>query len=256
MSKLIESLKTTSGSPQPMGFMSTRQTIAGPRLLIIASLNEIEANHPTDHLSGADALLVTSNLKSQQLKIVAEAAVGIPWGCSLDNQPADKLASVIKAGGDFVTFTESTPLKALPGPKIGRILEISCETAEKLPRVVNDSPVDAVCLVTASASEPLTWHHLLLARGLSNWLSKPLLFSIPDKIARQELQALWDAGIAGIVAPAQPDGNITRLREIVDKLDYPARHSVNKQAAVLPFYGINQTTTTETDEDEDEDEDY
>lgn len=251
MSKLIEALKANGGSPQPMGFKSARDIAAKPKLLIIASLSDVTASRLADTLDGASALLVTADLKSPQLKTVAEAAGSIPWGCSLESQSADKLAPAIKAGADFITFSAGTPLKILPGRDTGRVLEVTGEAAEKLPRAVNDSPVDAVYLVGARGSETLTWQHLLLTRALSSWLSKPLLVSVPETANRDELQALWDAGATGIVAPAQPDGNIAQLRKIADKLDYPARHPAEKQAAVLPSMGLSQSSTDDTEEDED-----
>ena len=255
MSKLIEELKAaTIGSPQPMGFKSARLVPARPRLLIVASLSEVKAVHLAGYASGASALLVASGLRSQHLKMVAEAAADIPWGCSLGNDQADKLPPVIKAGGDFVTFPASTPLKTLPDSQIGRILEVDAEAAEKLPRAINNSPVDAVYLVTATGDESLTWHHLLLVRSLTGLLTKPLLVSIPDTVTEGELQAFWDAGVAGIVAVARPTGNIDNLRQIIDRLNYPTRHSSEKQDAVLPFTAPSQgATVTETKEDEEED---
>ena len=254
MSKLIEKLKAvTSGSPQPLGFKSAQSVTVKPKLAIIASLSEVKAEHLAECARGASALLLTSGLKSQRLKMVAEAATDITWGCSLGNEPADKLPPVIKAGGDFVIFPANTPLKTLSDNQIGRILEVDAEAAEKLPRAINNSPVDAVYLVTATGDESLTWHHLLLVRSLTGLLTKPLLVSIPETVTKGELQALWDAGAAGIVAVAHPAGNIDNLRQIIDRLNCTTRHSSEKQDAVLPFSmpGPAAEELTEPDEDED-----
>ena len=254
MSKLIEKLKAvTSGSPQPLGFKLAQSVTVKPKLAIIASLSEVKAEHLAECARGASALLLTSGLKSQRLKMVAEAATDITWGCSLGNEPADKLPPVIKAGGDFVIFPANTPLKTLSDNQIGRILEVDAEAAEKLPRAINNSPVDAVYLVTATGDESLTWHHLLLVRSLTGLLTKPLLVSIPETVTEGELQALWDAGAAGIVAVAHPTGNIDNLRQIIDRLNYTTRHSSEKQDAVLPFSmpGPAAEELTEPDEDED-----
>lgn len=249
MSKLVEALKTC-GSPQPMGFKSAQKTAAKPKkLLIIASQSDFTPSRLTDNLSRASALLISSEMNGPNIKTVAKAAAGIPWGLSLASQPEEGLALAIKGGADFFTFSWDAPLKALPGRETGRVLEVSIETAEKLPRAVNDSPVDAVYFITSRGSEPLTWHHLMMVRALSSWLSKPLLVSVPDAANGSELQALWDAGAAGIVAFVRP-GNIARLCKIIDKLDYPAQHPGEK-TAVLPFSSLGQTLATDTEEDED-----
>ncbi|RJQ38981.1 MAG: hypothetical protein C4555_04145 [Dehalococcoidia bacterium] len=246
MNKLVEALKTC-GSPQPMGFKSARETAARPRLLLIASTDAADSQL-AENTKGANALLVTSELKETQIKGVAKAAAEIPWGCALANQPEDRLASVIQAGADFVTFTQDTPLKTLPERETERVLEISTDAAEKLPRAVNDSQADVVYLITAQGSEPLTWRHLLLIRALSAWLSKPLLVSVPDTASESELQALWDAGAAGVVASALP-GNIARLRKAVDGLKYPAKHKTEERTPVIPSVGFSTAEPDEEDED-------
>lgn len=253
MSKLIEELKTvSSGSAPPLGFKSARLVSAKPRLIIIARLSEARPGQLAGYVKGANALLVTPGLKSPRPKTLAEAAVDIPWGYSLGNAPATKLAAIIKAGGDFVTFTASTPLKMLPESRIGRILEVDTGTAEKLPRAVNSAPVDAVYLVTVMSDDSLTWHHLLLVKSLSGLLTKPLLTSIPDTVTEGELQALWDAGVAGVVASALPTGNIANLRQMADHLNYPTQPKSEKPDAVLPATVPRQTTeVTETEEEED-----
>jgi len=246
MSKLIKALKS-NGSPQPMGFKTARETAARPRLVIIAGASEVSGKL-AENTKGATALLVTSEMKAPQLKTVAEAAADIPWGILLNSQTEDVLSAAIKAGADFVTFSQDTPLTTLPERETGRVLEVSLEAAEKLPRAVNDSPADAVYLVTARANEPLTWHHLMLVRALAGWLSKPLLVSVPDEIGESELQAIWDAGAAGVVAAAIP-GNIVRLRKVVDGLKYP-KHKAEERTPTIPSVGFS---AVEPEEEEDED---
>ena len=112
-------------------------------------------------------------------------------------------------------------------------------------------------LVTVTGDESLTWHHLLLVKSLSGLLTKPLLTSIPDTVTEGELQALWDAGVAGVVAGARPTGNIANLRQTADRLNYPTRPKSEKPDAVLPFTVPKQTTeATETEEEGDEEEDW
>jgi len=246
MSKLVEALKTATNSQTPMGFKSVQKVAAKPKLLIIAS-TDIASSKLAENLKGASALIITSEVKSSQIKAITEVASGIPWGCSLDSQTEDGLEQIIKEGADFMTFSTDSPLKALSGYKAGKLLEVSNEAAEKLPRAINDSPVDAVCLVAAQGKEPLTWQHLLLVKALSSWLNKPLLVSVPDGVNDRELQYLWDAGAAAIVT-STTTSNIARLRKLIDGLEYPARHLGGE--AVLPFTGLGQAPP-EAEEDED-----
>jgi hypothetical protein len=82
--------------------------------------------------------------------------------------------------------------------------------------------VDAVLITSEQAGDYLlTWRHLMLFQRGAWLLTKPLLASVPPSVAASELQALWAAGVVGVVVEAPPQGRISELRQMIDKLTFP-----------------------------------
>ena len=127
------------------------------------------------------------------------------------------------------------------GDDIGQILEVETAINEGLLRAVNELPVDAVLITVEEKEESfLTWQHLMLFQRFTELLTKSLLVLVPSGITGGELQALWSAGISGVVVEvtgAQPKDRMTELRQIIDKLEFPSARVARKTEAILPQTG-------------------
>ena len=72
-----------------------------------------------------------------------------------------------------------------------------------------------------------------------------------------ELEALWEAGIDGVVvaiSAGQPEGEVKALRQAIDSLTSLPPRKRGKTEALLPYIGGGTSTVTDTEEDEEEEE--
>ena len=86
----------------------------------------------------------------------------------------------------------------------------------------------------------LTWQHLMLFRRFADLLTKPLPVSVPSRVTSDELQALWEAGITGVVievTTGQPQDRLKELRQVIDELTFPSAQQRKKTEPLLPRTG-------------------
>jgi hypothetical protein len=251
MSKLIDKLnKVSQVEPAPMGFGRAQQAPPKPKLLLIASL-QTDGGNLAELVVGADAgLLSISNpdAAAKTIQKAAKASSNIPWGAWLKAGGTGELNELGKVGTDFVIFpAESTSLAMVEDEKIGKILELDPELNQTLLVAINDLPVDAVFIDSNLEKGYLTWHHLMLFQRFSDLLTKPLLVAVPSNVTGNELKALWKAGVDGVVAE---DGEIKRLRQMIDETAFPVPRKRVKGEALVPHITPEAPVPEEEEEEE------
>ncbi|MDO8687853.1 MAG: hypothetical protein Q7K41_04620, partial [Dehalococcoidales bacterium] len=78
--------------------------------------------------------------------------------------------------------------------------------------------------------------------------------TIPPKVTSAELQALWDAGVNGVVVEItaeQPKNTGKELRRMIDQLTLPSPHREKIEPRLSP---VVQEPSLETAEEEEEEE--
>jgi hypothetical protein len=225
MSKFIDKLKQLSQAElKPMGFKTAAKAPPKPRMLLVAALAEANIEGLADYTSGADAGMVI-------VPKTPPAKSAIPWGGWLKDS-GGKLAG---AGFDFFVFPAETPLATLQDSKAGKILEVGTSLSEGLIKTTDDLPVDGVLIAGEKGKgKSLSWRRLMLCRRCAELVSKPLLASVPATIGASELEALWAAGIVGVVVETPPKGRTAELRQTIDKLDFPPPSKQKKIEPLLP----------------------
>ena len=91
----------------------------------------------------------------------------------------------------------------------------------------------------------------MLFQHFADLLTKPLLVSIPSNVTSGELQALWKAGVDGVVievTAGQPQDRLEELRRVIDKLTFPTPRRRGKTEPLLPY--ISRETGIATEEEE------
>lgn len=260
MSKFIDKLNRLSrGETQPIGFRAREPASPKPKIQLVAILAQESAEGLTGHVVGADAGLlhiVKPSTGVEALQKLSQALPDIPWGGWLQGKGLGGLKQLSKAGCDFIVFPATdTPLTLIENKEAGRILEVEASLSEGLLRAVNELPIDAV-LVASEQKEgySLTWQHLMLFQRFAGLLTKPLLVSIPAKVTGSELQALWEAGVSGVVveiSPEQPQDSLSKLRQVIDKLEFSLPRRREKVEALLPrLRGETSTPVPEEEEEE------
>ncbi len=264
MSKFIDKLNRISrAEAQPIGFRATQPTSPRPKIQLVASVAQESVESLADYVAGADAgLLRISKLSSgaKTLKKISQDHSDILWGGRLEGSGSGDIKQVLKAGCDFIVFPATATLLTVPeNDEVGKILEVATSLNEGLLRAVNELPIDAV-LIAGEEREGyfLTWQHLMLFRRFADLLTIPLLVPVPSNVTAGELQALWEAGVGGVVievTAGQPQDRFKELRQIIDGLAFPSPRQRGKAGISLPRISQEpDTVTTEDDEDEEEEE--
>lgn len=260
MSRFIDKLNRLSkAEPQPMGFRAAQPASPKPKIQLIASLAQDDAEKLVGYVTGADAgLLRISKLSSgtKALQKISQAVSDIPWGGRLESSSPEDIKQMTMAGCDFVVFpATTTPLATPQNGEVGKILEVEASLNEGLLRATNELPIDAV-LIAGEEKEGyfLTWQHLMLFQRFADLLTKPLLVFIPSKATTDELQALWEAGVEGVVVEVttgQAQDRLKELRQAIDKLTFPSPRKHEKVEPILPRTGRepNKVTTEEEEEE-------
>jgi hypothetical protein len=259
MSRFIEKLKQASLSApqQQMGFRVSTSSSSKPGMLLIACLTEGSKGMDfASYVGGADAGGIDlSGLPSgyEILKKLSKDVSEIPWGGRIADTGGDEIEMLAGAGADFVLFPASSSIKMSLKEGMGRVLEIETSIGENLLRAVDQMPVDAVLI--GDVENSITYHRLMLYRRYATVMSKPMLVSIPPSgVAGSELQALWDAGVSGVlvkVDAGQAVGTVNEMRKAMDKLTVPARNKRQKDiGALLPNIGMTAEEEVEEEEEE------
>lgn len=263
MSRFIDKLKRLSrAEPQPIGFRATQPVSPKLKIQLVASLAQESVESLADYVIGADAgLLRISKLSSgsKTMQKMCQALSDIPWGGRLEGSGLEDIKEMAKVGCDFIVFPATTTPLAIPqNDEVGKILEVEASLSEGLLRTANELPIDAV-LIAGEEREGyfLTWQHLMLCRRFADLLTKPLLVSIPSNITAGELQALWAAGVEGVVVAVtlgQPQDRLKELRQVIDKLAFPSLRKREKAEPLLPRISREPSIVTHEEEEEEEEE--
>jgi hypothetical protein len=237
MSKFIDKLNSiASGGLAPMGFRAAGAK-PKPKMALVANAAEAKA-------AGADAMLVSIPKAAKSLK---KPKAKIPWGGWLKEVSAAEVKRLVEGGADFIVFPAASVSSAvLEDDKLGKIVEVEADIEASLLKAIDDLPVDAVLI--AGENPSLTWQDLMLFRRCANILSKPLLVMVSPDVTASELQALCEAGMAGVVTGA----NLDKLRKAIDKLTVPKASKRRKAEPLLPRIGGGVGTVSEEEEEEED----
>jgi hypothetical protein len=213
-----------------------------PRMVLVAHIVGVGAKAS---VAGADAVLL-SIPKAGLPKSLAKAFSAIPWGGWLEEVTGPGVKQLGEGGADFVIFPAASVSKViLEEERLGKVVEVEAALDAGLLRAIDDLPVDAVLI--AGEKPSLTWQDLMLFRRGVNILSKPLLVMVSPEISSSELQALCEAGVAGVVVR----GKWAKLRQMIDKL--PSPEAGRRRATPLVPRIVDEVRAVAEEEEEEED---
>ncbi|MCK4964434.1 MAG: hypothetical protein KAS54_05080 [Dehalococcoidia bacterium] len=253
MSKLLDKLNQVSrGSTPSIGFRAAVAPPKSPRMLLIATLPEVDATAIAAARESADAVLL-SEVESakffQKQEKIATSFGELPWGVSIGETTEEQLSRLKAAGCDFLVFdAEKAPLMLLREGEMGRILKLGPSLPDGLIRATAQLPIDAVLI----GDEPsLTVQRLMVYQHLANLVHKPLLTTTPIGIPGEDLKELWETGLAGVVVKVAGEARegLSGLRQAIESLPLARRRSGRKAEALLPYLG-EEEEITEVEEEE------
>jgi hypothetical protein len=105
-------------------------------------------------------------------------------------------------------------------------------------RILDTMPQHAVFLDDKFGEKlSLTWQKLTIYKRFSTLSTKPLLISVPLNLTADELQAIWDMGVNGLivkVSDAESAEALKKLRQTVETLLPPSKNKHNRSRALVP----------------------
>ncbi len=225
MSRFVEKLKQASQAEQPpMGFGRAPRAIK-PKMMLVAEVEVAEAGRVA---AEAEAVLLKDNPKS--IKELADIPCGILIG------KGGELKKAAAGGADFIVFPSETPLGIIEDEDIGRVLLIETSLEKELVGTIGDMPLDAVMAFGQEMKQtPYSWQHFMRIKSIAAACRKPLLVLVAADVGQDELQLLWQAGIAGVVIETASAEEIKKLRSIIDGLKPPSKKKDRARAIVPPL---------------------
>jgi hypothetical protein len=166
------------------------------------------------------------------------------------------MQKLAKAGCDFFVITRDAPLDMPEDPETAKVLQVDDSLSDGLLRTVNALPADAVMVMGEEQGKGrLTWGRLMFLQRVAELLTKPVLASGPLAMSEHELQALWNAGIDGIVVPVAQgrETDLKTLRRTIDGLTLTSRQG-KKLDVMLPRTSEERETRPEPEPEEEDEE--
>lgn len=232
----------------PMGFGAGASRKRTPSMLCLLRLSADKTDVAAEAAAkGADSVIFDS-IDGAKLKEQAQKADSLLMGVWLGAAERVSVAAQREAGADFVVLEpESALAETLLEEGIGLVLALGQDTSDTSLRLLADLPLDAL-LVPAPAA-PLTVARLLEVRRLAVLARTPLLMAVGRGIGASWLQALRDAGVAGVILDGEALDRLPDLRAAIDALPARGRRREEHPAAVLPVLGTGALPEEEEEEE-------
>ncbi|MBM2831464.1 MAG: hypothetical protein HW414_516 [Dehalococcoidia bacterium] len=243
MSQLAAKLKEAARpGVQPLGF-KTHAAARAPALVLVARLSA-DNMPPATALEGADAVLIDINdlnAQAEQLRAAAKSLGQIPWGVMVNRADRGQTEQLKEAGCDFVAFPADEMLVGiLKEEELGKVIIVPAALEDGLAAAINEISADAA-IIQCEEEASLTVRSLLSILRLTDIIEIPVLVSLSPGSGQEEIEAMRQAGVAGIVLPLGQGHLATRikeLRQLVDTLPVERKTHPHKKAALLPVIGI------------------
>ncbi len=238
MSKFADRIRRVSRlETLPMGFGAGASRKRTPSMLCLLRLSADKIDAAAEATArGADSVIFDS-IDGAKLKEQAQKADSLLLGVWMGAAERDGVAAQREAGADFVVLEpQSASAETLLEEGIGLVLALGQDISDTSLRLLADLPLDAL-LVPAPVA-PLTVARLLEVRRIAVLARTPLLMEVGQGLGASRLQALRDAGVAGVILDGEALDRLPDLRAAIDALPARGRRREERPEAVLPAHGV------------------
>jgi len=254
MGKFVEKLQRVyRGAAPSIGFRKSTEA-EPPPLLIIANLTKAGAAEvKTIAGAGMDAGIVSGGgLSAKGFGQLAKAMDDVPLGLFLGSAEKEEIAKSIDLGCDFVVFGLKTPLEAVSGEGVGKLLRIEPSLDTGLVRAINELPLTVDGVLVTGEESSVTVERLLICQRFTELLAKPLLVTVNLSVTSAELSSLFQAGVNGLVLPERvPAETFADLKKTIGSLPKATKRKA-KGTALLPRLGGGLGAEVQEEEEEEE----
>lgn len=258
MSKFIDMLsKVDEQAPAPMGFgMRDKDRRAANALAIAGTTAPSGLTKAKAAAETVDAVLLTYTDKAEKTldKAASKLKNGL-WGVRGRAVSANQALHLTESGCDFIVFdAEGTSAALLDIEDFGKIVTVGEHLDEDTARSIAGIPIDAVLYTPGELELPLTVGALLAISRVRGLLDLPYIMAVSEAITGDDIAALRNVGIAGLVMDLSAPDDIASTAKAIANL--PRRkNKPNRSSALVPRVAADQPQ--ELGEDyPDEDEEY
>ena len=254
-SKFLERVEEIrEGSAPRLGFGMTRPPKMPGLALVITSDGGKDGAAKAGGLS-PDAVIVSGSTAAQASEI-REAVSGVNWGVRSDGLTAADAAAWREAGADVLVFSlGGTSLGAVTSKDAARVLAVDSSSSPEELRDINPLPVDAVLVSLPGEPDSWTLQDMASLAKVSGRVGKHLLAEITGAPDGDTLEALRNAGVAGLVIGLSAgEETINGLKESLLDMPRPGSDSRSRSNAILPgsVYADRRPAPAEPDPDDDD----
>ena len=261
MSKFIEMLtKVDDQAPAPMGFgMRDRDRRSANALTIAGATAPSALAKAKAAVETVDAVLLTSTDKDSKTleKAAAKLKDGL-WGVRGGAVSAERARHLAESGCDFIVFdAEGTSAALLDIEDLGKVITVRGNLDEDIARSIAGIPIDAVLFTPSALDLPLSVGALLAISRVRGLLDLPYIMTVSGAITGDDIAALRNAGIAGLVMDLSAADDIAATAEAMSNL--PRRkNKPTRSSALVPRVAAAEAPHEHDDDDgyPDEDEDF
>ncbi len=234
-----------------MGFAALASRAKSPSMAIVAGSDQGQIEAGASSLEGVEAVLLSIanlNQEAEALPRVVEAIADTPWGASIEAATKEDVERLKGLGCDFLVFGADAMPAVLTEQDIGKVLQVDTSLSDNLAWPIARLPIDAVLI--RAEQWPLTVRLLLDYTRLVRLTGKPCMALLPEAAGSGDIEALWEAGICGIVTSDQQ--GLSQIKEAVQALPQGKRKAKKKRSATLP--AITEVPAEVAEEEEEEED--
>ena len=233
MSKLSDGIRKASMvEAAPLGFAAAAARKAPPTMICLVRLSKSEAGKAEEAgKKGADGVIVEGLDAGKAKDVVAKAGTAFA-GAGLSDATRSDVRALREAGADFGVFSLESMADALLEEKIGLVLSLSDDTDDTTLRLLGDMGLDA--LIVPGPGGKLSVKELLGYRRLAALARTPLLTEVKVDADADLLQALREAGVAGVIVDASGIAKLGGLTERIQGLPARGKKKEEKAEVMVP----------------------
>jgi len=258
MSSFIEVLgKAGEQTPEPMGFARRVPSKAAPAVVVAGRVSP-EALAAAPELAKTDVDAVILDVETWDEKTIEAATAHLAervWGVRVSSLADDQVKYLIEKGCDFAVFgAEHTSVAVLNDEEFGTLVSVASDLDEDASRGLAAISLDGALFTPDEASFPLTVQKLVDIGRIRGLLDGAFVMDAPGNLSGEDLAALRDLGVAGLVLDLAAPDEVAKTRDAVDAL--PRRKSKpNRGVALVPDSSSAGAPDVPYAPDEDEEDD-
>ena len=246
MSRLADKIKRAGRvehTPIGFGVPAERRVIAS--MLCLLRLDKDDAKKVAQAAAAADAVIVTGADAGKLSDTLKKLGSDVPAGLRIEDGKRTSVVAARAAGADFVVLDEESSADAVLEEKTGLVLTLGRDAGDTELRALAGLSLDA--LDVGPLGEPFTLRRLMELRRVSLLSQTPLLVDVPPGIEASRLEALREAGVAGVVLDGRSADKLQALRQAVLSLPPRGRRREGRTEALLP--SVAAAASSEEDEE-------